>query len=181
MRSFIAILLFAAAITVFVFGVRPLWQDVGAQGAQKAAFGTTIDRINELRGIRDNLIQTYNSISQTDIRRVKKMLPDTLNSGSILVELSTIASQSGFLLKSTDVTAAGGRSGAPVIRGANQKYSEIGLRFVVSGPYERFGSFLKNLEKSLRITDVTSLSFTAPAQPSASVDFSIEAKSYQQQ
>ncbi|MBI2038923.1 MAG: type 4a pilus biogenesis protein PilO [Candidatus Niyogibacteria bacterium] len=180
MRLIIASLLFASSIAVFIFGVRPVWQDIGTLGAKKDTFSTTIERINELRRARDTLIQTYNSISQTDIRRVKKILPDTLNSGLILVELSNLASQSGFLLKSTDVSAAAGRSGAPVVRGANQRFAEVQLKLVVSGPYERFRSFLQNLEKNLRIIDVTSLSFTSPGQPSASVDFSIEAKSYTQ-
>ena len=180
MRAIIGALFFAGAVAVIIIGVRPIWQEIQTLSDEKAVFSATVDRINELRGIRDGLIQTYNSISQTNIRRVKKMLPDTLNSGLILVELSNLASQSGLLLKSTDVSTAAGRAGAPITRSATERYAEIQLKLVVSGPYERFRSFLQNLEKSLRIVDVTSLSFTSAGQSGSSIDFTIEAKSYQQ-
>ena len=179
MRGLIAILFFAVAVAILALGARPLWENIVQVKTERDAFNSAILRINELRRVRDSLIQTYNSISQTDIRRVKKILPDTVSSGVFLVELSNLASENGLLLKSTDVSTAV-RPGAPIIRGVNQRYGEVGLKFVVSGPYERFGAFLRQLEKSLRIVDVTALSFSGSGQPGVSIDFSVEAKSYQQ-
>jgi len=179
MRGIIAFLMFAGAVVTLTLGARPIWQDIRVLTAEKDEFGSAIARINELRQIRNDLIQTYNSLPQEDIKRVKKILPDTFSSGLILVELSNLASESGLLLKSTDVST-GSRIGAPVVKNAGDRFTEVQLKLVVSGPYDRFRTFLQKLEKSLRLVDVTALSFTSASRADSSVDFSIEAKSYQQ-
>ena len=162
-------------------GSNPLWQDKVRLRVEKEEFSSTIARINELRAVRDNLIKTYNSISQTDIKRVKKILPDAFSSGSILLEIANMASEGGFLLKSIDVSSDSNRPGTSVVKGAAPRpYNEVQLKLTVAGPYERFQALLQKLEKDLHLIDVTTVSFSSASRPDTSVDFFIEAKSYQQ-
>ena len=180
MRGIIAVLMVGGAVAVVALGANPLWQDIVRLRAEKGEFSSTIARINDLRAVRDALIGTYNSISQTDIKRVKKILPDALSSGPTLLELANMASDSGRLLQSIDVSSESNRPGSPVVKDASRRYNEIGLKLVVSGPYERFRTFLQKLEKDLHLIDVTSVSFVSAVRLDTSVDFFIEAKSYQQ-
>jgi Tfp pilus assembly protein PilO len=51
------------------------------------------------------------------------------------------------------------------------------VSFKVDSDYETFVSFLQDVEKSLRIVDVTDLTFTAPDK-STNYDFGITIKTY---
>ncbi|MCH7882939.1 type 4a pilus biogenesis protein PilO [Patescibacteria group bacterium] len=173
MRYIFSLILLGAAFAMIFFWARFLWQDIQILQQKKAAFVSVITRITELRKARNELLQTYNAISQTDVERIKKSLPDTISAGSLIVEMSNLARVNGLLLKSIDVLPDGEERG--VIRGP---YESIDLSLRVSGPYRSFRSFLENLEKSLRLVDVTAISFVA--SESDSYEFSLKAKTYRQ-
>lgn len=176
MRYIFSLILLGAAFVMIFFWARFLWQDIQDLQQEKAAFASIITRITELRKARDDLLQTYNAIPQTDIERIKKSLPDTISAGSLIVEMSNLTRANGLLLRSIDVLPGGEERG--VIRAA-RPYESIDLSLKVSGPYRSFRSFLENLEKSLRLVDVTAISFVAGE--SDSYEFSLKAKTYRQE
>lgn len=176
MRFFIAFILFIASIAVVVFWDRSLWEEIQALKEEKAAFESTIARVAELREIRDGLIQTYNSIPIQDIRRIKKMLPEKTNVGALSAELSNLTNESGLLLKNIGISFSADQDGS--VSPDSEFYEGITLSLSISGPYNRFRNFLQKLEKSLRLIDITNISFSAGEKDS--YDYSLTAKSYQQ-
>lgn len=171
MRYLFSIILFVAILAMIVFWDRPLWQEIQDLQNERGAFESTVLKITDLRKTRDNLIQTYNSISQKDIKRVNKMVPDKAATGSLIVQMANLTNESNLLLKSINISEAGGSGGT------DGSYQVVDLSLTVSGSYSRFLKFLEKIEKSLRLIDVTSISFTI-AGAVDSQDFSLEAKSY---
>lgn len=164
MRLFISIILLIAAVaTVFLWG-RLLWSDVQSLAAEKDAYESVLARLNSLRKTRDTLLSSYNSIPAEDLRRIKNFLPENVNSGPLIVQISNLAGSSGLLLKNINIS--------PV----EEKTAEITISLSLSGGYGDFIGFLKNVEKSLRLIDVFQLSFSAGRDNF--YDFNLEAKTY---
>jgi len=164
MRIIISVILIAAAIAVLFFWGRSLWQDVQAFSSEKASYVSVISRMNQLRKTRDGLVQVYNTIPSQDLEKIKDLIPDTADTGTLVVELSNLANENRLLLK--NINARGDKDGV------------LTVVFSVSGSYENFADFLEKLEKSLRLIDVSKISFSAGKDNF--YEFSLEAMTYLQ-
>lgn len=166
MRLIISILLLVAGVAVLFFWGRTLWQDIQKFQTEKNAYESVITRLNQLKKTRDSLVTSYNSIPSSDLQRIKSFLPDTANAGSLVVQMANSTNESGLLLKNINVNTS------------KDNPSEASLTLSVSGSYQNFIGFLRNLEKSLRLIDVVKLSFSSSKEDF--YDFNLEAKAYKQ-
>ncbi|MBI2507270.1 MAG: type 4a pilus biogenesis protein PilO [Candidatus Niyogibacteria bacterium] len=166
MRLFISIILLLASLAVVFWWGGALWSDVQAFKAEKNAYESVLLRLNALRKTRDTLLSSYNSIPAEDLKRIKNFLPENLNSGLLVVQMSNLAGSNGLLLKNINISPL------------EEKTAATTLTLSLSGSYRDFVGFLKSLEKSLRLIDVFRLSFSAGKENF--YDFNLEAKSYTQ-
>ncbi|MEK7566817.1 MAG: type 4a pilus biogenesis protein PilO [Patescibacteria group bacterium] len=164
MRLIISVLLLVAGVAVLFFWGRTLWQDIQKLQVERSAYESVLSRLNELKKTRDTLLTSYNSTSAADIKRIKNFLPDTPNTGPLVVQMANITNESGLLLKNINIGIS------------TEKSMEVPLLLSVSGSYQNFIGFLQKLEKSLRLIDVVKLSFSSSREDF--YDFSLEAKSY---
>lgn len=166
MRLIISIILVLAAIAVLFFWGRILWQDIQELSVERDAFESVIGRVNQLRKTRDGLLQVYNAIPAQDLQKIKNLIPSTVNTGSLVVQFANLTNQSGLLLKNINVSEP------------EKESASVTATLSVSGSYENFVGFLENLEKSLRLIDLSELSFSAGRDNF--YDFSLELKTYTQ-
>lgn len=166
MRLIISIILVLAAVAVLFFWGRVWWQDVQALQAERDAFESVIGRINQLRKTRDGLLLSYNTIPAQDLQKIKNLIPSAANSGPLVVQFANLTNQSGLLLKNVNLSEPETKSGV------------LMATLSVSGSYENFTGFLASLEKSLRLIDLSKLSFSAGRDNF--YDFSLELKTYTQ-
>lgn len=132
-------------------------------------------KINELESKKSNLAQiekvydSYKKISQEEIKKLSIMLPPEKDVPSLFIEMEALARESGLALNSIDVAQAGAVSiTAGVAEGSatlNIKKLNINLKIQGIDSYDRLKLFLGNVEKSIRILDLNSLSYS-PAQDS---------------
>ncbi len=178
MTRILSILFLITAVVLVWRMTIPYWNDIKTLSADKAVFDDALANSRELQSIRDDLLSKYNTISQSNIGWLNKMLPSQFDPDTVIVMLENRIKAHGLLLKRVNVkeaeeaknlsTAALGIPPPP--------YKTITFSASVSGPYSSFLAFLSDLEKSLRLIDVGSISFS-----SASTDvyeFNIEAKTY---
>lgn len=166
MRVYISIFLLIASVAVLFLWGRLLWGDIQAFQLEKNSYESALTRLNQLRKTRDDLLASYNSIPAEDLTRIKNFLPTEINSGLLAVQLSNMTNQGGLLLKSLSIKPPEERANFAVISAS------------VSGSYRNFSGFLSGLEKSLRLIDVSKISFSAGQEDF--YDFSLEAKTYLQ-
>ena len=103
MRLIISILLLVAGIAILFFWGRILWSDIQKLQTERDAYVSVLNRLNELKKTRDALVGSYNAIPSQDLQRIKNFMPDTPNTGSLVVQMANGTNESGLLLKNINI------------------------------------------------------------------------------
>lgn len=185
MRIALTIIFLAAAVGLIFWAARPIWSDILSLRAEIGAIEDTLARLHELEGLRDELLNTYNSVPRSKIERLYDLLPPKPDSGNILVALEKIARDRGVRLRRVDFIKDSGQQAVQQAAGPARiavkeeaAANVISYSFAISASYESFRSFLAALEKNLRVADITDVSFTGGS--SNLFEFTLKAKSYYQ-
>jgi Tfp pilus assembly protein PilO len=160
MGRFIPIILIVASVGAFFGFVDPRYEGIKVLRAESAQYGNALDNARKLQEIRDSLRSTYNTIPTKDLDRLKKLLPDHVDNVRLIIDISDIARQYGLTLRSVkNVDAAVVAKERETFDLEESPIGSVTLNFSVDAAYNNFVAFLKDLEASLRIVDITSLSF----------------------
>ncbi len=172
MTNLTAIILILASLGLFIFYVNPTYrEETGASvPAEKSIkelqndrseYEEALEKSREIEIARTGLIAQFNSISEENKERLLKLLPDHIDSVRLIIDINTIAAQYEMTLKNIDIVEGSetGSSAEGTIGPSEELYGKVSFAFSLSGPYEKFRSFLRDLEQSLRLIDVTSVAF----------------------
>lgn len=158
MKFFIPIILLVASFSAFIWFIDPAYQTIQTLSADAEVFNDALNNSKELQAVRDQVLKEYNAISATDIDMLLKLLPNTVDNVRLVRDIDGIASLHGMTLRGVRVELGEeDRSVGPSAR----SYGAATISFVVSAQYQSFVSFLADLEKSLRLVDITNVSFGA--------------------
>ncbi len=114
-------------------------------------------------------IETEFKKYEAELSKIDSALPDNAFLPPVFNYLQRVSAQSGMVLKDL-----GSFNVASKEKGPNVK--EITLGLGVSGPYDSFKSFLSTLEKSARLIEVESVSFSSPDKQSTTTGGAGKAK-----
>lgn len=200
MKNIISLILIAAAVWIFWSYTDPIYKEAGGLKEVRADYQTKLSQANEFRRKYENLSVAYQSFSEADIIRLSRLVPDTVDTVRLVMDVSDIAAKQGLLIKNIKISeptketkentnSSIGAAAPPAndltlgairIGTVNQDFNNIDLSFSVTGSYERFIAFLQDLEKSLRILDVTEIKFTTPTDSlkGNNYDFGIGLRAY---
>ena len=165
-KAILAILFVGAAILVFAMYVRPTYDDIQANRAKVARFDQALEKTREIQELKSSLLSRYNLFAGPNLDRLQKMLPDHVDNVRLVLDLDGIASQYGIRIQNVSVQQQGqsnGRreTGGTVLAGqntVNKPFQSLTLNFEVVSTYDQFVQLLRDLESSLRIVDLVSLS-----------------------
>src|SRR3989344_2079727 len=174
-------LIFAGSI--FFAYTKPSYANIGILKAQIAQYDEALQKAAELDERMSELLNKRNSFSQADIDRLQLMLPDHADNIALILELDSLASHYGMALANADVTAdsstaGGGEESAGDVIGNTPSYSTITLHFSTFGTYEHFRSFMRDLETSLRLVDLVSLTISPDLAIKGSYSYDVTIKTY---
>jgi len=175
------IILIGIAIAGFFMFTSPLYKNISDLRAQVASYNEALDNSKALEAERDKLTQKYNTFDLENLSKLEKLLPDNVNNIRLILEIENMAKPYGMALKDVkydtvskkDVaTATAGATGnaepvANVIQGGTatqsspKNYGIWDLEFSTQGTYNNFINFIKDLEKNLRIVDISSIEFSS--------------------
>lgn len=144
--------------------------------AERSGYQEALTNSRALMAKRDGLVSTYNTIPGSDIGRLEELLPDHVDNVRLIMDLSSIASRYGLTLTNIRNIQSGEAAKGEIVAESSGIGSAT-LNFSVTAPYSTFQAFLADLEKSLRIVDVNSISFSA-SENSTDYDFNIGVKTY---
>ena len=161
-RTVIALIGFGLSIGVFVVYTRPTYD--GLQGIQNtiAQYDMALSRATELQKLKKNLFERYDTFNPADVERLHKLLPDHVDNVRLVLDFDSMATRHRMPVQNVVVNSTAEKDKTPTIGGTTSalKYDSITLRFSTDGTYADFISFLSELESSLRIVDVITLSVT---------------------
>ena len=158
------ILPFILFFTAFAIGFWVLWPLYGDIAAATLLRKQNQDNLTQRKKLTENLerlISQYNE-RERDIASLNKAIPNGQNIPELLVNLEALASENGLIFENVNFKPKDLK--APGIK-------TLTMDINVKGSYPDFLNYLKALEKSLRIFDVTSVSFSgiSPGQANAKI------------
>ncbi len=103
------------------------------------------------------------------------MLPDHIDNVRLIIDLDEMAKNYNMRVRNfkTDSTQK-----KDVIGKEGDAYGTLTLSFSTTAPYNTFLAFLHDIEKSLRILDVTAIQFSSNDTDSQLYDYNVTVKTY---
>ena len=196
-KTLITILLLIFSGVLFFLLVMPKVREVRELASTKTRLQGEVETVREKIVSTKNTIAKFTAIEQGDITRIEAALPKEIDLPNLLVLVESLISSSGLITQDIDVLAS-----KPIVRRAaaqttSQSAGGISPRFLSApteedrghavatiafsmlGTYESFKAFLQDAERSLRIFDVETISFSSPASGQSAVfSFSMKMKTY---
>lgn len=159
MNYTLSIILVIISFFLSVFYSKPLFGEINVLSTEK----TSLDKaLNDSKGLVKTVSDKevlYNNLSEEGKSRLNKLLPDSIDNVKLIIDIDNIASKYRLKIRNIDIkTGATGEFGGSDL---NKPYGIASLRFSVTAPYDSFKLFLNDLEDSLRLVDITSLSFNS--------------------
>lgn len=183
-KFIIALVGLVAAGALFFLYTKPAYDGTQIVQNDINQYNAALDKAAELQKLKQTLLSKYNAFNPTDIDRLQKLLPDHIDNVRLILDLDNLAGKYGLALQNVDVSnevTGGNKTPLGAIGASNQKYEMRTLKFATHSTYPVFLQFLTDLEQSLRIVDLASLSLsadTAPVGGQPSYAFDISLKTY---
>jgi len=149
---------------------KPTYDTIQATQAQIVQYNAALDKATKLQELKQGLLSHYNAFNPADLQRLQTLLPDQVNNIGLILDLDTLASQSGMSIENVNIsvtdqaskiaggtlTSAESKIGSPI-----KPYDSLDVTFTVHGTYTQFIQYLTNLEASLRIVDLVGLTINS--------------------
>jgi len=163
MRIALPIVLLIIAVASFVVYTNPTYQTIKTLGIEESSYNEALTRSREVQEVRNKLISKYNTFSPDDLHRLDRLLPDHVDNIRLIIDIDNIAAR--YNLRIRNVALAGTKDGREersglAVGSSGDPIGVVQVGFTIAARYEDFVRFLEDLERSLRIVDVTGVSFT---------------------
>lgn len=136
----------------------PAYQHMGELREKQAEYNNALTKSKELREVRSELLAKYNSFSATDLDRLEKLVPDSIDNIKLIMEINQMAVKNGGMIRSIEVDSEPNLNKEGDLAPNTNDYEAIDINFTVEASYEDFFGFMEDLGNSLRIVDITNYS-----------------------
>lgn len=160
-RGILSIIFLITAGAVFFLLIQPLYNEIKELKVEKDSFDEALSNSKEIQKKRDELLLKYNSISQENLDRLNKIIPQQPGSMKFILEIENIAQKNGVILKNIDIKEIESTKEKVDFGGEVRLFEDIPFSMRLSGSYKSFYSFLKDIERNLRLTNINNISFSA--------------------
>jgi len=172
-RAIISIIGLLAAGLAFFYYTQPAYDNVHALQAQIAEYNQALDKSAELQKLKDALLSRYNAFEPAAKARLQKMVPDHVDNIRLILDIDSLAGRFGMALQNVVISgpASGGSDQTVIgaISSGKQRHDSLTLKFSVRSSYANFVNFMEELESSLRIVELVSLSVTPESAAAAAL------------
>ncbi|MFA6095460.1 MAG: type 4a pilus biogenesis protein PilO [Candidatus Paceibacterota bacterium] len=176
MSTIVSIVLLLASVGLFFGYIDPTYSDIKELKIEQADYERALENSTQLQAERDKLLTKLNEMSATDLDRLQKLLPDNIDNVRLIIDIDNIASAYGMRIRNFKADAGG--SEVPQTAGRDQNpVGTITLSFSTTATYNTFLAFIRDLEQSLRVIDVSSIQF-ASSDTNQLYDYSVAIKTY---
>jgi len=168
MKNIISIIVIVISFASFVFIVKPGYAEIKEIESKSNEYKEVLANAKKLTSIRDELLEKQNSISQADLNRLSKLIPEGADNVKLIINLQNIADKYNLVITTASSTKDDGDKKSQQKQTFDietKDYGIISLNFDISGDYLGFLSFLGEVEDSLRITDIKNINIEKGDSP----------------
>jgi Tfp pilus assembly protein PilO len=178
MRPFLPIILVVIAIGVFYLYISPNYGEVRMLLNQRSEYTNALTNIEAVKELRDSLEANISNLSQSDVDRLEKAIPKNINTVKLTSDLDALAGKRDMSLRNVRVVEETADSGAVINTASKDPYRTTTMSFSVVGTYAAFSAFLKDVEKSLQVIDIRSVSMRKTSEASNLMQFDLVVQTY---
>lgn len=182
-KNITPIILIVLAIGVYFTYTSKKLDELKSIREVNADYEQAIVNSEKLIKIRDSVRKSYNNIAEEDRMRLDKLLPNNIDNVRLIIDTNGIASRHGLTLRGikTSATNIADPSKSSEVARANTSsipngYDTVVVSFSVNTNYQTFLEFIRDLQASLRIMDISKITLTA--SDNGIYDYGVEFKTY---
>lgn len=172
LRFIMPIILIGISGSLFFLFTNPIYNDISTLRTDVESYNDTLDNSKMLENERDKLTAKYNAVDSNNLIKLRKLLPENVDNVRLILEIEQIGLPYGMVLKDVKYNATDTKTAEAllvkgvVVQGGGadntpKDYGIFDLEFSTSGTYDNFISFIKELEKNLRIVDISAITFSS--------------------
>jgi hypothetical protein len=176
MKLITPIALLAATIGLFFIFISPRYESVSSLRAEVREYDLAIDRAKEVVTKRNQLLTKKNSFSKVDLERLNKLLPDKVDNIRLIIDVNDIANRYNSNINTIKIAQEKPTTQASATQ-STKPYTSIELSFQTKMTYENIQKFLIDIEDSLKLLDVGTLSIVIAEDP-VNYDYNVMLKAY---
>jgi hypothetical protein len=183
MKILTPIILIAVSLGLFYWFISPQYTVMQALKLQQQDYDGAISTATKIDTKRSNLISKRDNFSQDDLTKLDTILPDSVDSVQLIIDMSAIAAKHGSTMSAIkvfspeDLKKAQPQPQAQVANAQTALYGNGTISYSVTMTYDQFQSYLADLEHNLQLVDISSVSFK-PADQGNQYTFNITARVY---
>ena len=168
MKNIISIIVIIISIASFALIVKPGYAEIKDIESKSNEYKEVLANAKKLTSIRDELLEKRDSVSQADLNRLSKLIPDGADNVRLIINLQNIAERHHLTINTASAVKDeedGAQQQKQTFDIQTKDYGIISLTFDINGDYLDFLDFLSEVEDSLRITDIKQLSIELGDNP----------------
>lgn len=125
---------------------------------EKQKYENSLEMINSIESKKNKLLAEFDKISEQDKKNIETILPSSLDFVKLISQIDRVAANYGIIIDKITSKEVSSSVGNSVATAQPQKiYNSSIIGFSFTAPYDKFSSFMNDLEKSLRILDIKSI------------------------
>jgi hypothetical protein len=179
-KNFFALISLILAGLIYPFFITPLWDEVSVRLNDKKQIQSAQTSVDNFIQRRNELVKVVETISQEDINRLSRLLPESVNTLTTIVDIENLARNNGFILKGEvavdDEKAVALPTNPDGSIPPSAPYQTTTFKVNLVGPYSALKPFLEELATSLTLFDISGLSFNT--SDTGVYDFVISIRTY---
>lgn len=172
--NIVPIILLIASIGLFFGYIDPTNTKIKELLAEKTNYNLALDKSKELGLERDRLLVKFNEMPKADKDKLLKLLPDNIDNIRLIIDIDNMAKAYGMRIRNFKAEVANQKE---TLGKDLTPYGTLTLSFSTTASYNFFLTFMKDLEHSLRIMDVTSIVFNS-SDTNQLYDYNVTLKTY---
>lgn len=162
--------------------ISPIFSDIMVEREKITEYEKVLSGTKELKVKRDNLTSSYNEITAENLALLNKLIPNKFDSAIFANDINGLVSRNALTLLDLKVDVARTRErNSSSDSESNNVYRVVTSTVKVTGSYDRFVRFLKDLESSLQLVDVTSLNIVTSSivkSTDVKLEYTLEINTY---
>lgn len=155
----VSIFLLILAGTVVFVEITPARLDTQYRQKQKTAMNILLKEMRGLAEMESELKKEYANIPETELLKLKEVAPPEKNLTDYVAKIATLAEEAGVGITTLSFGAGG-------ITPGTGAFGATSITMRIEGSYDSLRFFLKEIERFVRITDITNLYFNVPPKGS---------------
>ncbi|MBX4198978.1 type 4a pilus biogenesis protein PilO [Candidatus Parcubacteria bacterium] len=161
MKNSTSLILLLISIGLFYTFISPHYDTVGTLRAQSGKYEDILASVSALTATRDDLSVKLANMPPTEVAKLEKILPDNVDTVNLAMTFDSIAARYGISIKSVRTVEVKTDTGTGIVQASANPYEKVTVSFSFVSTYPNFRKFMADIEQSLRIIDVKSVTFQA--------------------